>query len=682
MRRAQQKRETKQARRAAAFGLLALGTGAPLGAAVIVAPAADAATLSVTNLNDTGAGSLRAAVAAANAAAGADTISFTGAGATGVIQLTSGEIEVTDDVTISGPGSGQLTVDAGGLSRIFNIHPATELDTDAVVISGLTLTDGAAPSHVYYYDGNTYEVQEHGGAILASGYYAGAGSLSLDHVAITDSSAGAGGAVQTQGAMDLAVIGSMMSNNTATSRGGAVRSVLGTLQVTDSTLSGNTTGYQGGAIASGGSSTIEGSIISGNTAVRGGGLFLYAFYNNPSSVVRNTLISDNSAYYAGLYGGSGGGAVLVADSGTIALENATIVNNSTDGVGGGVRASGITMTSATIAGNSAGENGGGVFVTGPGTTLRNSIVANNSAATAASNDVSVADPFYDDPVALDFSLVESMPAAGETSTVTPGSNILGQDPQLGALADNGGPTQTMKPSGLSPVVDKGKSFGLAGDQRGSSRPVDVATVPNRAGGDGADLGAVELSNADVPVLGAVENSAVPTIGGTAAVGSTLSATSTGTWSQPGVDVSLQWLRNGAVIGGATGASYALGPADQGTRISLRVTASKSNYTTGTATSAQSGVVVPGTLVTSGTPAILGKLRVGKRLRAVPPLCTPAATISYQWLRSGKPIPNATKVKYKLKAADRRKKIKVRITLTSPGYDTKVVLVSRAGRVKG
>ena len=79
----------------------------------------------------------------------------------------------------------------------------------------------------------------------------------------------------------------------------------------------------------------------------------------------------------------------------------------------------------------------------------------------------------------------------------PGSDILGQDPQLGALAANGGPTQTMKPAATSPVVDQGSAFGLGTDQRGLARPFDAPTIPN-SGGDASDIGAVELQASEVP----------------------------------------------------------------------------------------------------------------------------------------------------------------------------------------
>ena len=78
-----------------------------------------------------------------------------------------------------------------------------------------------------------------------------------------------------------------------------------------------------------------------------------------------------------------------------------------------------------------------------------------------------------------------------------GSNILGEDPQLGALAANGGPTQTLKPSLTSPVLDKGiATAAFTADQRGLSRPFDIPTVTNTTTGDAADIGAVELQASD------------------------------------------------------------------------------------------------------------------------------------------------------------------------------------------
>ncbi|WP_025134054.1 hypothetical protein [Leucobacter sp. PH1c] len=86
------------------------------------------------------------------------------------------------------------------------------------------------------------------------------------------------------------------------------------------------------------------------------------------------------------------------------------------------------------------------------------------------------------------------------------------------------------------------------------------------------------------VLGAAK----PKISGSALAGSKLTV-NRGTWTS-GTKLSTQWLRNGAVIRGATGTSYTLGGADIGKRITVRVVGTKSGYSTATQTSAATAAV--------------------------------------------------------------------------------------------
>src|SRR5262245_50818377 len=95
-------------------------------------------TFTVLNLGDAGAGSLRAAVAAANANPGADAIDFQ-PGLSGAIALTSGELAVTDSLAVQGPGAEKLTVSGSGASRVFNISSAV-----TVTLARLTVADGLA----------------------------------------------------------------------------------------------------------------------------------------------------------------------------------------------------------------------------------------------------------------------------------------------------------------------------------------------------------------------------------------------------------------------------------------------------------------------------------------------------------------------------------------------------------
>ena len=87
-----------------------------------------AATITVTNTNDSGPGSLRQALAVAH---DGDSITFA---VSGVITLTSGGLGVTKNVTISGPGANQLAVDGNQALFVFGVFPQR-----TVSISGLSI---------------------------------------------------------------------------------------------------------------------------------------------------------------------------------------------------------------------------------------------------------------------------------------------------------------------------------------------------------------------------------------------------------------------------------------------------------------------------------------------------------------------------------------------------------------
>ena len=103
---------------------------------VVGATYAAAATFTVSNTSDSGAGSLRQAILGANAAPGADEITF--AQLHGTITLTSGQLDITDDLTIAGPGAKELAVSGNDSSRVFDV----EGSTTSVTITGVTVTHG------------------------------------------------------------------------------------------------------------------------------------------------------------------------------------------------------------------------------------------------------------------------------------------------------------------------------------------------------------------------------------------------------------------------------------------------------------------------------------------------------------------------------------------------------------
>jgi hypothetical protein len=159
-------------------------------------------TFTVLNLNDSGPDSLRAAVAAANANPGADAIDFA---TTGTIALTTGQLEITDSLTINGPGAGALTVSGNDASRVFNITGST---TD-VDIRDLTIAHGASDSGGGIYNAGTLTLTN---STLSNN--AAYGYVELDAY---DSSyhifGGSGGGIYNAGTLDIT--GSTLSNNAA-----------------------------------------------------------------------------------------------------------------------------------------------------------------------------------------------------------------------------------------------------------------------------------------------------------------------------------------------------------------------------------------------------------------------------------------------------------------------------------
>ncbi len=119
-----------------------------------------AATLTVTNLNDSGAGSLRQAILDANGNAGIDTIIFQ-TGLNGIINLSSSLPTITDDTTITGPGATQLTIQGNQTFQLLAVY-TTNVD---LVISGLKFTHGGTPSG---YNGSAIEFNNSSGTLTVN----------------------------------------------------------------------------------------------------------------------------------------------------------------------------------------------------------------------------------------------------------------------------------------------------------------------------------------------------------------------------------------------------------------------------------------------------------------------------------------------------------------------------------
>lgn len=395
-------------------------------------------TFTVGNLLDAGAGSLRDAVAAANARPGLDHIIF-GAGATGLLALTGGELLLTDSVIISGPGVGKLSISGGDTSRIFNISG------QATTITDLTLRDGYA-SGVF---GN-------GGALQLTG----TGKMTLDSVAITASRADQkGGGVYIGSGTTAELVNVSIFGDRSEAGGGGIGSA-GILVLQSTQVAGNRTQGNGGGIesTSGGVLALYSSVLGNNFAAGGGG------------GLRNTSSSTSTS--------SGG-----ETAGTVAMQNTTVAGNVCLGSPGGgaisSSAGGIFMTFCTVTGNSdtsdTSTSTGGISIAGTTVLFINqSIIAENGAGAGHGPD-------------FDGTLGGSGANVVGSSTGASGfeaGDTIGTNAGVTPLADHGGSLPTMLVLSSSAAINKAGNSSLLGDARG----IGYARQAN----GGADSGATEM----------------------------------------------------------------------------------------------------------------------------------------------------------------------------------------------
>lgn len=174
---------------------------------------------------------------------------------------------------------------------------------------------------------------------------------------------------------------------------------------------------------------------------------------------------------------------------------------------------------------------------------------------------------------------------------------------------------------------------------------------------------------------------VPVVSGRANVLATLTV-DPGVWVPSDATLTLQWLRDGVEIEGATGAAYKLVADDLDASVSVRVTGAKEGFTSAAVTSAP--VVVgeaEAVIAPSAKPTISGTAQVGKKLTAKPGTWGPApVTLSYQWRRDGVSIDGATASTYTLAKADKGAKITVRIKGKKTGYTSVSVTSKSTGAV--
>ncbi|WP_206814361.1 PEP-CTERM sorting domain-containing protein [Chroococcus sp. FPU101] len=228
------------------------------------------ALFNVTNLFDSGVGSLRQAILDSNAMAGADTIQFSGV--TGTITLTRGELSITDNLTINGPGANNFSVSGNNNSRVFYIYnPSTTID---VFIDGLTITRGIA-----FFAGGIFNREE---------------NLTLSNSTVSRNlSSYGGGVLNSNGTTSIS--NSTISGNLANDGGGVLNSN-GITSISNSTISNNSAYYGGGVSNSYGTTSISNSTVSGNLANDGGGVFNRGTLNLANTIIANSTGGDCATF--------------------------------------------------------------------------------------------------------------------------------------------------------------------------------------------------------------------------------------------------------------------------------------------------------------------------------------------------------------------------------------------------
>jgi hypothetical protein len=455
----------------------------------------------VTQCNDgTGHCTLRAAIQASNAHAGADGIFFNiptagnncDASGNCTINLGTALPDLSDAVTISGPGADKLNVTRNSSSsfRIFNVTAP-----GVVSFSDMTITKGSATNGSF--PGN-------GGGINKTS----AGTLNITNCTISSNSGAAGGGINNDGSGTINITNCTLSSNSAFD-GGGIRINGGSVSVNGTTFSGNTADSSGGAISGSG---------------HGAGILLLAGTLN----VTNSTLTGNSARNTGGGGSTINGGGIYVDAGTANLINSTLSGNSANMDGGGIyNKSTLTVSNSTLTGNSATFAGGIYNDTAGSATIKSSLIALNSSITHSLNGSFVTGGF--NLIGTNDGAGASFPAGNpNANNDIVGTNASPIDPKIdaGGLKDNGGPTQTIAILVGSPAIDKGTSLSITGgtlstDQRGPGfqRTFNDTGIPNAAGGDGTDIGAFELQSSASP-------SPTPTATPTATATATPTATPT------------------------------------------------------------------------------------------------------------------------------------------------------------
>ncbi len=304
-------------------------------------------TIPVSNINDSGAGSLRQAILDANASAGDDLIEIT---AVGTLILQSPLPTITESVTIQGPGTTLFKVDGQNLYRVFDIGIIP------VTIADLTVQQGNITGN----DAN-------GGGIRSGK------SLMLSNIHVLSNTAQShGGGLYATGSLTMS--NTLFQNNRSLGGFGGGLFGGGFNQLNDTQFLSNRSQWSGGGLYTLGEVSLTNGLFQGNQCLAancdGGGLFSFS-----QTTIQNTQFLSNTAQ------DNGGGAF---SPGNLIINGGLFQNNQTTfGTGGGLYGQDLaTLTSTQFRDNVAGSSGGGLYMLGT-VTVTSSLFEQNQSINAA-----------------------------------------------------------------------------------------------------------------------------------------------------------------------------------------------------------------------------------------------------------------------------------------------------------
>ncbi|RYX80940.1 hypothetical protein EON83_26385 [bacterium] len=518
---------------------------------------AQAATYTVTNLNDSGAGSLRQAILDANGAVGDDDISFDAtvfAAPRKTIALAGTQLTISSNIAISAPTAG-VVVSGNGASRVF------EITNGSVSMIGLSITGGN----------------------IAGGD--GSAIISFSNDTRPNSVVGNfGGGIFNKGTLLLQ--GCTLSGNTAQYGGGAICSQTdlsgNTLTVRNCTITGNSSlsGFGGGGaiLNVNGLTVIQNSTLTGNSAPAGTGSGVATIGGNTQTVrteVNNSIIAGNAntdvdrTYVTSFQVYQSNGFNLVGDGNAASVFNTSgdqVIGNGDPGVEALADNGGPTQTARLLSGSAAIDKGNSALSTDQRGLLRPvdfPILANASGGNGS--DIGAFEVQNEAPVVADVSIDQSAPKTNDSLTFTGGT----------ATDANGDPLTTTyqwKKNGQVINNETGVSLNLATSGNGdkNDKISVVVTVSDGLTSTSKESPQVTIANSAPVVTGATITPTNPKSNTvlTTQVGATDADADSPTYTYV-------WKKNGVVIVGETDSTLDLsqaGNGDNGDVITVTVTA--------------------------------------------------------------------------------------------------------------